>query len=103
MVKKIVLFSLFLINLFVFSQSKKLEDLSFSEIEKKIDSLSSNANLQKKIANFYLFKAKKENISEHITYAYRYLSVINNDLKYADSAIVEASKIRTLNCYLSLF
>ena len=100
MVKKIVLFSLFLINLFVFSQSKKLEDLSFSEIEKKIDSLSSNANLQKKIANFYLFKAKKENISEHITYAYRYLSVINNDLKYADSAIVEASKISN-NKYLA--
>ena len=99
-VKKYSIFLFILFSLFNYSQNKKLESLSFQEIEKKIDSLSSNANLQKKIANFYLFKAKKENISEHITYAYRYLSVINNDLKYADSAIVEASKISN-NKYLA--
>ena len=66
MVKKIVLFSLFLINLFVFSQSKKLEDLSFSEIEKKIDSLSSNANLQKKKLPISICLKRKKKISLNI-------------------------------------
>jgi len=78
------------------AQGKKIENLSFLELEHKIDSLVyKNANASPLI-HFYIKKSKKENNLKALVYAYRYASQNPSEkykIKYSDSAILVAKKI----------
>ena len=96
-------FSIFLLLLCFanyYSQEKKLEELSFIELEKKIDNLAYNKKENVEIINFYIKKAKKESNLEALVYAYNYACKIskleNNGVKYADSAIILSKKYKNL-------
>ena len=99
--KKHSIFLFILFFLFTYSQNKKLENLSFQEIEKKLDSLafSSDKNIFPLI-EFYINKSKKEKNSEALVYAYRYATKASrsglNAIKYADSAIIIAKRNNNL-------
>lgn len=87
-------FSIFLLLLCFanyYSQEKKLEELSFIELEKEIDSLVDNNKQFFPVINIYIEKAKKEKNPEALIYAYRFACILNpnekNGEKYADSAI----------------
>ncbi len=101
-------FSIFLLLLCFanyYSQEKKLEELSFREIELKIDSLPYNKKEDFEIINFYIKKAKSENNIEALVYAYNYACKAskseNKGIKYADSAIILSKKNRNLKLLCS--
>lgn len=78
------------------AQGKKLEDLSFLELEHKIDSLFNTNGNALPLVQFYFKKSKKENNLKALVYAYRYASQNpseNYKIKYSDSAILVAKKI----------
>lgn len=78
------------------AQKKKLEDLSFLELEHKIDSLVYNNGIISPLIQFYIKKSKKENNLKALVYAYRYASQNPSEkhkIKYSDSAILVAKKI----------
>ena len=77
------------------AQGKKLEDLSFLELEHKIDSLNSSNQNVLPLIKYYIKKSKKENNFQALLYAYRYASKVtpyNVGYKYADSAIIIGKK-----------
>ncbi len=79
------------------AQGKKLEDLSFLELEKKIDSLNSSNQNALPLIKYYIKKSKKENNLQALFYAYRYSSKANKynlASKYVDSAIIVAKKTK---------
>ena len=72
------------------SQHKKT-DLTYIEIEKKIDSLYNKPTEALKFVNIYIQKSKKEKNYEALIYAYRYASKFVESpkkFKYADSALI---------------
>ncbi|WDT67541.1 helix-turn-helix domain-containing protein [Cloacibacterium sp. TD35] len=77
------------------AQKKILEELSFLEIENKIDSLISINGNTLPVIKHYIKKSKKENNDQALIYAFRYASKATPEdigYKYADSAIVIAKK-----------
>lgn len=78
------------------AQGKKIENLSFLELEHKIDSLFNTNGNALPLIKFYFKKSKKENNLKALVYAYRYASQNpseNYKIKYSDSAILVAKKI----------
>ena len=72
------------------SQHKKT-DLTYIEIEKKIDNLYNKPTEALKFVNIYIQKSKKEKNYEALIYAYRYASKFVESpkkFKYADSALI---------------
>lgn len=88
----ILLFSSFtLMN----AQKNVNSQLTYKEIEQKIDSLHGNPKLMWNMINFYIQKSKQEKNLESLFYAYRYASSFSeypNNYKYADSALTVAQK-----------
>ena len=77
------------------AQGKKLEDLSFLELEKKIDSSYNRKEELWIYINHYIKKSKEEKNDEALIYAYRYASgysVFPENLKYSDSILIIAQK-----------
>ena len=78
------------------AQGKKIENLSFLQLEHKIDSLVYNNANASPLIQFYIKKSKKENNLKALVYAYRYASQNPSEkykIKYSDSAILVAKKI----------
>lgn len=78
------------------AQGKKIENLSFLQLEHKIDSLVYNNANASPLIQFYIKKSKKENNLKALVYAYRYASQNPSEkykVKYSDSAILVAKKI----------
>lgn len=102
----LLLLLLFFINT---SAQKVLKlDLTNEEIEKRIDNSNTNSKERWKLINFYITKSKKERNVEALFYAYRYASIASTyplNIKYADSALIEAKKSRiqktVLDAYLN--
>ena len=95
-IKNLFLTVLFFFQISVNAQEKKLEDLSFLELEHKIDSLFNTNGNALPLVKFYFKKSKKENNLKALFYAYRYASQNpseNYKIKYSDSAILVAKKI----------
>lgn len=94
--KRFPFFLLLLCFASYYSQAKKLEQLSYEELEYKIDSLVYNNKNHFQLINFYIYKAKKEKNIEALLYAYRYASKSSKNektgIKYADSAILISKK-----------
>ena len=93
--KNLTILVLFFIQILANAQEKKLEDLSFLELEKKIDNLISINGNTLPLIKYYIKKSKKENNDQALIYAYRYASkgtLEDIGYKYADSAIVIAKK-----------
>lgn len=97
---KILLFlTLFLGQSVFFAQTTKDENLSFEEIEIKIDSLQNENAKALKLINIYINKAKRENNEESLFYAYRYASKYYStptNFKYADSVLIVAKKSKNI-------
>ena len=96
-IKNLFLTVLFFFQISVNAQEKKLEDLSFLELEKKIDSLNSSNQNALPLIKYYIKKSKKENNLQALFYAYRYSSKANKynlASKYVDSAIIVAKKTK---------
>lgn len=77
------------------AQGKKIEDLSFLELEKKIDSSYNRKEELWIYINHYIKKSKEEKNDEALIYAYRYASgysVFPENLKYSDSILFIAQK-----------
>ena len=95
-IKNLTIILLFLFHIQLNAQGKKLEDLSFLELEHKIDSLFNTNGNALPLVQFYFKKSKKENNLKALVYAYRYASQNpseNYKIKYSDSAILVAKKI----------
>lgn len=74
----------------IYSQKSSLTDLSYEEIEKRIDNFHNNPHKMWDMINIYIKKSKKEKNFETLLYAYRYASNFSDppvNLKYADSAL----------------
>ncbi len=83
-------------NLFSGQNAKNFENknLSFRQIEEKIDQLHNNKVEMWKMIKFYIQKSKAEKNHETLVYAYRYatnFSEFPENFKYADSAIAVAN------------
>lgn len=94
--KNLTILVLFFIQILANAQEKKLEDLSFLELEHKIDSLFNTNGNALPLVKFYFKKSKKENNLKALVYAYRYASQNPSEkykVKYSDSAILVAKKI----------
>ena len=94
-IKNLFFAVLFFSQISINAQGKKLEDLSFLELEKKIDSLNSSKQNVLPLIKYYIKKSKKENNFQALLYAYRYASKVtpyNVGYKYADSAIIIGKK-----------
>lgn len=95
-IKNLFFAVLFFSQISINAQEKKLEDLSFLELEHKIDSLVYNNANASPLIQFYIKKSKKENNLKALVYAYRYASQNPSEkykVKYSDSAILVAKKI----------
>ena len=102
----LLLLLLFFIN--TYAQKVLKLDLTNEEIEKRIDNSNTNSKERWKLINFYITKSKKERNVEALFYAYRYASIASTyplNIKYADSALIEAKKSRiqktVLDAYLN--
>ncbi len=70
-------------------------DLSYVEIEKKIDDYNNNPEKMWELIHFYIKKSKKEKNNEALFYAFRYGSISSkfpDNIRYADSALITANK-----------
>jgi AraC-like DNA-binding protein len=95
-IKNLFFIVLIFLQISINAQGKKLEDLSFLELEHKIDSLFNTNGNALPLVQFYFKKSKKENNLKALVYAYRYASQNpseNYKIKYSDSAILVAKKI----------
>ena len=93
--KNLTILVLFFIQILANAQEKKLEDLSFLELEKKIDSSYNKKEELWIYINHYIKKSKEEKNDEALIYAYRYASgysVFPENLKYSDSILFIAQK-----------
>lgn len=79
-----------------FSQkNENFKNMSFEEIEKKIDNPKTKHSEVSTLINLYISKSKKEKNEESLIYAYRYASKFYespNNFKYADSALIIGKK-----------
>ena len=76
-------------------QSININQYTYVQIEKKIDSLYNKPDKALKIVNLYIKKSKEENNLETLIYAYRYASKFfkyPKNVKYADSALYVGKK-----------
>ncbi|AZI69343.1 helix-turn-helix domain-containing protein [Cloacibacterium normanense] len=95
-IKNLVFIILFFLQIPTNAQGKKIENLSFLQLEHKIDSLVYNNANASPLIQFYIKKSKKENNLKALVYAYRYASQNPSEkykVKYSDSAILVAKKI----------
>jgi len=95
-IKNLVFAVLLFLQIPTNAQGKKIENLSFLELEHKIDSLFNTNGNALPLVQFYIKKSKKENNLKALVYAYRYASQNpseNYKVKYSDSAILVAKKI----------
>ena len=91
--KILYIFILFLLSIInCFSQKKEnYTNLSYEEIEKRIDDPNTSKNEDSYLINLYINKSKSEKNNESLFYAYRYASKFYNpptSFKYADSALI---------------
>ena len=93
---------------FLFSQNSYSKELTYEQIEKKIDAAHGNDVELWKMIRIYIEKAKYDQNPEALVFAYRYASNFSKfpeNLKYADSALTigKASKDKRLlaNAYLN--
>ncbi|RST26823.1 AraC family transcriptional regulator [Chryseobacterium lacus] len=76
---------------FLFSQNSYSKELTYEQIEKKIDAAHGNDVELWKMIRIYIEKAKYDQNPEALVFAYRYASNFSKfpeNLKYADSALV---------------
>lgn len=77
------------------AQTSPYANLSNEEIEKRIDSYSTQPDKMWNLIEFYIAKSKKESNNEALFYAYRYASMFKGfpeNVNYADSALSTAKK-----------
>lgn len=90
--KKLYFSIIFLFSFLCFNAQGQLEDeLTYNQIEQKIDNSHKDSLELWKSINMYISKAKKNRNQEALVYAYRYASIFSKEpksLKYADSAII---------------
>lgn len=94
------LFSFFFIFFFICfaklsAQSVVKANLTYEEIEKKIEDYNNNPKAMWELIHYYLKKSKREKNNEALFYAYRYASIASkfpNNIKYADSALITGNK-----------
>ncbi|MEC5156290.1 AraC family transcriptional regulator [Chryseobacterium sp. MP_3.2] len=70
-------------------------NLSYVEIEKRIDDYNNNPEKMWELIHFYIKKSKKEKNNEALFYAFRYASISSkfpDNIKYADSALITGNK-----------
>ena len=94
---KILLFVLIFFNIFqnLYAQNGVLRDLSYKQIEEKIDLLHSNSIKMWNMINFYIQKSKEDKNYETLIYAYKYSTTYSkypNNIIFADSAVSVANK-----------
>ncbi len=84
-------FVFFLVFIQISSQKNNFYNLTYENIEKKIDQSDNDPKKIWDLINYYIKKAKSEKKSEPLVYAYRYASNYSkypNSLIYADSALI---------------
>lgn len=89
-----LLFILSIINCFS-QKNENFKNISFEEIEKRIDDPKTEQSEVTTLINLYINKSKKEKNDESLLYAYRYASKVfdqPNNFKYADSALLIGKK-----------
>lgn len=94
--KKLYFSIIFLFSFLCFNAQGQLEDeLTYNQIEEKIDNSHNDSIEVWNYINMYISKAKKNHNDEALVYAYRYASNFSKNpknLKYADSAIIVSQK-----------
>lgn len=94
---KILFFLLIFFNLFlsISAQKGEISDLTYKQIEEKIDLLHADSTKMWRMINLYIKKSKKEDNFETLIYAYRYSTLYSNyprNIAFADSALAVAKK-----------
>lgn len=105
--KILILFLIFFTsNTNLFSQKKTFQNLSFSQIENKIDKSHSDSAKMWKLINLYILKSKEEKNYETLIYAYRYSTLYSKyprNILFADSALQVAEKSGKANLLSSAY
>ena len=81
--------------IFALIDDKKFIDLTYEEIEKKLDNSNTKQKEVSALINLYIEKSKWEKNDESLIYAYRYASKFYSapeNYKYADSALFVGQK-----------
>ncbi len=88
---KFLCFVFFLVFIQINAQKSNFDNLTYENIEKKIDQSDNDPKKIWDLIRYYIQKAKSEKKNEPLVYAYRYASNYSkypNSLIYADSALI---------------